>query len=112
MKTLNVYNNIWQYKVGRKTITLFDPENKKYFIDNETLFSSFNWITEESIICYIKTDILKKEWEINGMKICSVCNLKDSSVILQVNPYAAEINGDNKKHLLCYNCCCDLQEEI
>ena len=114
-RPLTVLGNTWEYKIGRNTVAIYDPEGNRYFptFDNilDMGYSEFRPsrnLNPAVILDYILECIVKSR----EPRTCSYCNQKKDDVILQLDPFKAEIDGDYTKHLLCGSCCDDAAENI
>lgn len=116
-RSVFVYGNLWEYKVGRTAVSFYGPEGEKFHKTFNEIFqqekiASHPQITPSFIGAYIKNVILADRFENQKMNICEHCNKRKPDVILRKNPYAAEINEDYTKHYLCNDCSDLLADEI
>ena len=117
-RPLTVYGNTWEYKIGRNTIAIYDPEGNRYFpkftdiMGDRSIENYSPHLNPAAILNYIQVSILDKKWETVRMNRCAYCKEEGPDVIYQVNPYASVINGDNTKHFMCNDCFDESAEEI
>jgi len=116
-RSVFVYGNEWEYKIGRTALSLYGPEGEKYHrkfteVFNRKVITIQPQITPAFIVAYIQNVILPEKFGVNKMNTCEHCKKQKPDVILRVNPYAAEINEDFTKHYLCVDCSANLAEEI
>lgn len=110
-RKITVFGNIWEYKIGRNTVAIYDPEGRRYFPKfTEILGESLDNgnLNPSAIINHIKSKILESK-ELNQ---CKSCKQKKVDVILRYNPLAAEVYGDYNKVFLCNDCKANLADEI
>lgn len=108
-RPLTVNGQSWEYKIGRNTVAIYDPEGNRYFVKfTELQASESPKINPALILSHILTKILK---DFKPRK-CSACHMKKEDVVLRINPYAAELNDDNTKHFICNDCVTQMAEEI
>jgi len=114
-RPLTVNGKLWEYKIGRNTIAIYDPEGKKYFpkftdfYTEQAIASKQSYFNPATILNFILTKILLEEPKHHK---CKCCNRVKSDVRLRCNPFAAEINEDYTKHYFCDECVSDLADEI
>jgi len=129
-RPITILGNTWEYKIGRNTVAIYDPEGNRYFPKFTDIVPtpklSANTIMFEKMIgrsnpigqftqlnpAVIQNYILKNIIESTESRKCSFCNRKKADVILRVNPFAAEINQDYTKHFMCNECSANAAEEI
>lgn len=114
-RPLNVLGNIWEYKIGRDTVAIYDPEGNRYFPKFDHIldkgYSEFNAVRHLNpavILDFILECIVKSR----EPRQCSFCNQKKDDVILQINPLAAELEQDYTRHLMCNDCFDSASEAI
>ncbi len=113
-RPLTVLGNTWEYKIGRNTVAIYDPEGNRYFpsfddiLDGPSEFRPSRNLNPAVILNYILDVIIKSR----EPKTCSFCHQKKDGVILQFNPFAAEIDCDYTKHLMCGSCYDNASDEI
>lgn len=123
-RALTVKGQPWEYKIGRNTVAIYDPEGNRFFPKfyevgqktnnrydpNRDEYVSNYLLNPAIIVNYIETKILGIEVPSN--KKCIHCQMVKADVYLNVNPFAAEIHEDYTKHYLCNACCNELAGEI
>lgn len=124
-RSLFVKEQPWEYKIGRRTTIIYDPEGRRFIVENENIDGGrkgrkYNGPLDEyqdtyglgpaAIVNYIETKIMGVE--VPSHRKCENCKQVKTDVYLQVNPYASEINGDDTKHYLCNDCVSNMAEEI
>lgn len=110
-RPLTVNGQPWEYKIGRNTVAIYDPEGKRYFprfteIMGEKLENGN--LNPAAIANHIKVKILASQ-ELNK---CKSCGKKKEDVYLRYNPLAAEVYENYDKVFLCNDCVDALAEEI
>ncbi len=117
-RLLIVYDNVWEYKIGRNAVAIYDPEGNRYFpkftdiIDEKLVIDKNFQLNPAVILAYIQKGILGKKWETVKMNQCKSCGERKPDVILQVNPYCCEILGDESKHFYCNECISQSEDDI
>ncbi len=117
-RPLTVNGQSWEYKIGRNTVAIYDPEGNRYFpkftdiIDEKLVIAGNFQLNPAIILNYIQEGILAKKWEKVKMNKCISCEQRKEDVILQSNPYASEIEGNYAKHFFCGDCVSRLAEDI
>lgn len=99
-RLLHINDEVWEYKIGKINIMIISPNGTRYFPNKFDDIES-EYYNPAEIKYYIQTKILKIESSDNR---CVSCHNIKSDVSLRVNPFNAEIFGDNTQHFLCDRC--------
>jgi hypothetical protein len=114
-RPLTVNGTPWEYKIGKNTVAIYDPEGKRYFpkfteiVGEEAVKDKQFYLNPATILNHILTKILVDNPKHNR---CICCNTVKADVYLQPNPFDAEIHQDYTPHFFCNNCVNDLTQEI
>jgi hypothetical protein len=112
---LTVNGTPWEYKIGRNTVALYDPEGKPYYVKftdihtKEEIDKGRGYLNPTKILDYILTKILN-DTSIHNR--CVSCKTVKADVFLRPNPFNSEIYEDYTPHYLCNDCVSELAEEI
>jgi hypothetical protein len=114
-RPLTINGTPWEYKIGRNTVAIYDPEGNRYFpkfteiVGEKAVERKSFYLNPATIVNYILINILGD----NPIhKRCSCCNRVKSDVYLRPNPFEAEIHDDYTPHYFCNECIDDLADEI
>ncbi len=111
LRYLTVNGTQWSYIVGRSTIAIYDPEDKRYFprFSDIHKYNGEGNLNPAEILNYILTEILGD----NPIhQRCTRCHTVKADVYLRCNPYEVEIHDNDEKHYFCNDCVASLAEEI
>lgn len=114
-RPLTVNGTPWEYKIGRNTVAIYNPEGKPYYVkftdihSQTTIDNGLGYLNPATILNHILTKILGEN---PIYKACSRCHNVKADVYLRTNPFMAEIYDDYTKHFYCNDCVNDLAEEI
>lgn len=110
-RTLHILGQEWEYKIGKKCVAIYSPEDVRYY-------PRFSEVTGTEDTANLNPQVIKNYIEVTILKStasarkCSCCKTVKSNVRMRVNPFRAEIYEDYDKHLFCEECADDLAEEI
>jgi len=106
---LTVNNTSWEYRIGKNTVAITDPEDKRYyprFSDIHKNNGEGN-LNPAEILNYILTEILGD----NPIhQRCTRCHTVKADVYLRRNPYKVEVHDNDEKHYFCNDCVASLAE--
>ena len=114
-RPLTVNGQPWEYKIGRNTVAIYDPQGKRYFprfeeiVDEEDLKNKIFQITPAMLVNHILTKIIGENPKYFK---CVCCHTVKADVYLRPNPYKVEIHDDDTPDNYCNSCIADLEEEI
>lgn len=114
-RPLTVNGTPWEYKIGRNTVAIYDPEGKPYYVkftdihSQKTIDNGLGYLNPATILNHILTKILGDN-PIHHR--CISCNTPKKDVYLRPNPFDAEIHEDYTPHYFCNDCVNRLAEEI
>ena len=114
-RPLTINGTPWEYKIGRNTVAIYDPEGKRYFprfteiVGEKAVEQKSFYLNPATIVNHILTKILGDD---PIHKRCVNCKRVKSDVYLRPNPFEAEINDNYTPHYFCNDCVNDLAEEI
>lgn len=112
-RSLTVNGQEWEYKIGRKCVAIYDPEDTRYFPRfREMTNADSPSVNPALILNYIQEKILKPKLIEFGFNQCKFCHKKKEDVVLRFDPYACEINDDHSRHFMCKKCYDTSAEEI
>jgi hypothetical protein len=122
---LEVQGQPWEFKIGRRFVAIYGPENQRFYVEHEDIdgggkgrkydsrldgYKDTYSIGPAAIRNYIETKILGVE--IPSHRKCIRCKEIKADVYMRPNPYAAEIEDNYTKHNYCNDCVSELAEDI
>lgn len=114
-RPLTVNGQLWEYKIGRNTVAIYDPEGKRYFPRFEDIHSQKvidagqGYLNPATILNHILVKILGGEPKHHR---CNYCKIPKADVTFRCDPFDAEIHENYTKHYICDECIAFREDEI
>lgn len=114
-RPLTVNGKVWEYKIGKNNVAIYDPQGKRYFVkfsdihNQAKIDSGRAYLNPATILNHIQTKILGTP---TTHERCNYCDIVKSDVILRSDPFDVEIYDDNTEFLICDSCFSDREDDI
>lgn len=110
-REIHILGKSWEFKIGKNTVAIYNPDNERYFPKFEDIISNSRkpYISPAMIGDYILTKILGHKSQ-HGR--CDYCNVVTSNVSERCDPFNLEIYDDNTQYYICNECFSDREGDI